>query len=758
MTIETKIAKNGSKRYYVRDENGKLKAISYEDAMMYQRQNERVQKWLATIAREAQIAEIDDYAVTVEAQEVAVDAETKLAKLDEGWAKIQAESNAKRAAEEAERAERERVFNIKDKASSLEYDIKDLGHNLADPVFATTTDASLKALQDEYQTELDSKNAELAELKANNPDIFNVNNEEAKDNDNVAEGVANVEVKSDRLTELKAKKANLSKAIRNALKGHYINNNGEFIAADDAGYTTIGIKAMNSAYEKLYREGNGEYVEVADNAIRAFTFLELMFDSTCDAINAEIARNAVKFGTGKWYVSDETDWDGNLADCRYLILKRTKSYVTIYNPEQDGWGYLDNYDANDEVDGEFDCIFRKKIQYDERGEYVDWEDENGELVTLLAKDETEKPAPDNDEGNEEVKADELSDEIIGEYVISDEAQTIALRAELANVDRANGNYGLDINGERVSFNNHSIVYIDATKKLGMYFARYNGKKQFYTVATQCGRPIQGSTKAIAASKIADRYMAKETAKEQDKFFHNFFDAHKTETGKFFTVIAEIVYADGYDHTFERQFDYFNQAQEFVGDVKKVTGDNPTQIIIKRNQQGGQWFYHLDKNGTEHDNKPETLFFQIFSKDIQGRIDELNKAIADNQQALDQLRDNPNYIWIRQSLIEALDNLKAAITYYEFIAHENEPCTTEEEANQLKPADNKPTEIEQIEKRMSEITKERDELYDALEEAEADDEISQQWIDYLEEELEKLLAEYNELWARHEEFKAQGNVA
>ena len=74
MTIESKIAKNGATLYYV---DGKR--VSYRDAMMYQRQNRHFQEWRARIAREGEIAAINDYIVTTAAQDTATDAEINLA-------------------------------------------------------------------------------------------------------------------------------------------------------------------------------------------------------------------------------------------------------------------------------------------------------------------------------------------------------------------------------------------------------------------------------------------------------------------------------------------------------------------------------------------------------------------------------------------------------------------------------------------------------------------------------------------------------
>lgn len=967
----------------------------------------------ATDAQETETeveADVEDYAVTVEAQNVAIDAETELAnttaKVEENTNTAEAQLysnidiNTKTAkfaaskiititqyntlctwAEKVSNGQLDAVIQIKTHLNEwLGYNVvieEEVIHNieldymngfrlyLAQFPFVVKDDAGyFHKLYFHTLNDTNEIKCYLAEIPSDEATILNAaletNDEEIKAEVKATE--TKVEVKNDRIAELKGARVNLVKAINNALKGHFINHNGEFIAADDAGYTTVGADALHPAFEHLYRLEDGKYVEVDEKAINAFSHLEIELGCVIGAIHAEIARNAVKFVSGKWYASDEYVAEGE-EPYKYLILKRTAKTVTVYNQDQDDWNALKSYDANDEIDGEFDCIFRKKIQFDERGEYVDWEDEEGELVQVFAKNETEPPTDDDDnnDGNDdedneetdngeestnvevennveevkedepkfevgktyyinvdgkpftlkveartqkmltgttingtrkyhvcdtifgdyvatdlrdefgnaemiwaaneykpEVEATELSDELIDEYIISEEAQTVALRAELYNAERAKGNYSYDLNGEHVFFENNQITRIDATRTIGMLFSRNNGKKQFFTVATQCGRMIQGSMKAIAASKVSERYMAKEKAKAQGEFFHNFFNAYQNNGG-FFEVITEIVYADGYDHTFERQFDYFNQAQEFVGEVKKVIGDNPTQIFIKRNQQGGQWFYHLDKNGTEHNNKPETLFFQIFPKNIQERIDELKAAIDDNQQALDQLRDNPDFIRIRQNLMEARDDLKKAVEYYEFILHEKEPCrpfTVEEDAkiltgiiedfkaqreNATDPAEiaeldknitdvikerqdtiqkrmnaiveerndicdeldeadgnsevpqawidsregrlktlraeygrlfelrekfrrevprpnSKPPEPEEIQKRMSAIVEEREELYDALDEAEANEEYSQNWIDYLEEELEKLRDEYDKLWARLEGIKTKSNVA
>lgn len=66
---------------------------------------------------------------------------------------------------------------------------------------------------------------------------------------------------------------------------------------------------------------------------------------------------------------------------------------------------------------------------------------------------------------------------------------------------------------------------------------------------------------------------------------------------------------------------------------------------------------------------------------------------------------------------------------------------------------------QIEKLMSAIVVEREEFYDALDAAQANEEISQSHIDYLKGEIERLGTEYYELWAQLDKLKAtEKNVA
>ena len=116
-----------------------------------------------------------------------------------------------------------------------------------------------------------------------------------------------------------------------------------------------------------------------------------------------------------------------------------------------------------------------------------------------------------------------------------------------------------------------------------------------------------------------------------------------------------------------------------------------------------------------------------------------------------------------------------ITYYNgrLLAHYDTPAQVETVINRLKAAVergkqdftfptkdelNAPPELELIDARMREIVAERDEFFTALEEAEANEEISQEHIDYLKSELKRLADEYNELWKREYALKKKEGVA
>ena len=241
---------------------------------------------------------------------------------------------------------------------------------------------------------------------------------------------------SDRLAKLDEQKLNLYKAINHSLKGHYVEIDGEFYDAADAGFTTVGADSANPAFEKLYCKENGKFVEVPEEALKAFNLLEVEHLVTIKIIKEEEARNAVKFETGKYYTADGNDI--------YYVVKRTKTSVILFDcfyTQADG--YMD-INCDEDLDDEWEHkTFKAKIQFDERGEFVDWRDEEGELVTLHAKNQTDKP--NNDDDPEKSTDDENSEDklVDAPEVATNDNLTDAL-AQLAEckklVDKANDEY------------------------------------------------------------------------------------------------------------------------------------------------------------------------------------------------------------------------------------------------------------------------------------------------------------------------------
>lgn len=135
-----------------------------------------------------------------------------------------------------------------------------------------------------------------------------------------------------------------------------------------------------------------------------------------------------------------------------------------------------------------------------------------------------------------------------------------------------GTYNLTINDERVAFENFSIVSIDATRKLNMdYHKDFLGNKAFR----------QGRRK-IAANKIADIYVAKERANEQDKIFPAFFKPYQSRPTGEFTIWVYLTYADGTEHHFRGEFEQYRLAQKFIEDAKAFAelNDTPCQFFTK----------------------------------------------------------------------------------------------------------------------------------------------------------------------------------
>ncbi len=135
-----------------------------------------------------------------------------------------------------------------------------------------------------------------------------------------------------------------------------------------------------------------------------------------------------------------------------------------------------------------------------------------------------------------------------------------------------GTYNLTINDERVAFENFSIVSIDATHKLNMdYHKDFLGNKAFR----------QGRRK-IAAKKVADIYVAKERANEQDKIFPAFFKPYQSRPTGEFTIWVYLTYADGNEHHFRGEFEQYRLAQKFIEDAKAFAelNDTPCQFFTK----------------------------------------------------------------------------------------------------------------------------------------------------------------------------------
>ena len=164
--------------------------------------------------------------------------------------------------------------------------------------------------------------------------------------------------------------------------------------------------------------------------------------------------------------------------------------------------------------------------------------------------------------------DPLGDIAPDEYAISEAAMEVAINAEGRNADVASGNYSITINDEYVVFENHSIVRIDASRKLNLTYD-HTGKNKIFRY---------GNHKASAAKVIA-WYMNRERADEQGKYFHKFFDQYNKTRGEI-EVWVELTYADDREHHFMAQFDQGRLADKFIADVKELAGDTPCQIFTK----------------------------------------------------------------------------------------------------------------------------------------------------------------------------------
>lgn len=206
-----------------------------------------------------------------------------------------------------------------------------------------------------------------------------------------------------------------------------------------------------------------------------------------------------------------------------------------------------------------------------------------------------------------------------------------------------------INGEQLHFFHHRLAHISAPAlNLEVYFD--NGRMNFWH-----------GFKRIARDKVWQVPIIKETAKVQTESFGKFFAGD--HTSKFFKVSVYPTFADGSEHNYVRYFDFFNQAQKFVEEVKTFVGDVPTQIYIT---SGGQYLY-TRINGIENYTLPA-----VDVTEAQSRLDELNKAIADNESFADKCDDDLTASKLRI----ANSRNKRSIAYYEAALRMTEPASLE----------------------------------------------------------------------------------
>lgn len=242
-----------------------------------------------------------------------------------------------------------------------------------------------------------------------------------------------------------------------------------------------------------------------------------------------------------------------------------------------------------------------------------------------------------------------------EYTISDAAYRQMIDAEINNAARAAGNYVLTINGERVIFENHKIVSIDARSKFGLNMRVVNGRKQF-----------RRYNYVIARATVAKFYMNSELAAVQEKKFREFFIKDGAAKKGFFAVKVYVTFDDGREHIYANYFDRWDEAKAYVETVKEFVGNVQCEIYIQRDEQCGKMYYHRDAQGTETYDLPDTDFFKgTPAAEIQARIDELKKAKADNEQYKD---NSDGYVWTELCVANAA--IDKTIEYYEFILHEN----------------------------------------------------------------------------------------
>lgn len=174
---------------------------------------------------------------------------------------------------------------------------------------------------------------------------------------------------------------------------------------------------------------------------------------------------------------------------------------------------------------------------------------------------------------------EVNEVDVEDYAVTEEAQDVATNSEIRNANTASGNYSETIytdvrNGrkifESVTYKNHSIVRIESLRYGLTLDTTFRGNKVF-----------KHNGRRIAAKAVAEVYMNRERADEQDKIFRAYFANIPNNRGCF-EVWAFLTYADGKEHTYMFKFNQTKQVEQFKQEVQSFAADNntPCQIYVK----------------------------------------------------------------------------------------------------------------------------------------------------------------------------------
>ena len=220
-----------------------------------------------------------------------------------------------------------------------------------------------------------------------------------------------------------------------------------------------------------------------------------------------------------------------------------------------------------------------------------------------------------------------------DYAVTTDAQQIAIDAEIIAAQHAAGNFSISINGELVTFKNHSIVEINAACKLGILFTRDKyGKPLFFSGVKNIGSGnylVHGSRRRIAASKIAELYAAKELSNQLQEKIVPFVKPYQSRPTGEFSVWVILTYPDGSEHHFRGEFDQFLLAKKFTADMKALVGDIPCQFITKTK---------------DHSNDPKPVWVDPHVYEIVGSLDHVRSYHVihiedDFSRTLDKLNDH-----------------------------------------------------------------------------------------------------------------------